>query len=142
MRDILFRGKLMPAKKKWIYGNMVMLDEDHVFICPRCEEASTLSCHEIIKLSSEMVAPETICQYTGVNAKDRAPIFEGDILRMDSFTPNVCEVKFIEGAFCLVFPDPGPAWPVDIHYVHHADKPQATVIGNVYDNPELLGVKL
>ena len=139
MREILFRGQLLPTKRRWIYGSMVMLDEEHVFICPRCEEASTLSCNQIIRLSSEQVAPETICQYTGINDKEGKPIFEGDILRMDTFSPDVCEVRFIEGAFCLQFP--GAPYPVDIHYVHHADRPQATVIGNIYDDIKLLEVK-
>jgi len=88
-----------------------------------------------------LVYEETIGQYIGMNDKNGNPIFEGDILWMDNFTPNVCEVRFIEGAFCLVFPEPGPAWPVDIHYIQHAEKPSATIIGNIHEDPELLEVK-
>ena len=137
MRTILFRGKEKETGK-WLYGhygkntNKSWPLKDMIY--PSADADAGW-------LHYEEIDGETLGQYTGFDDKGGKPIFEGDILRMDNFTPPNCEVRFIEGAFCLVFPEPGPAWPIDIHYIQHADKPQATVIGNIHDNPDLLEVK-
>lgn len=85
------------------------------------------------------VDPATVGQYTGLMDKIGKKIFEGDIVKMDSFTPPVKQISFIEGAFCLA--NKNGEYCADIHYIHHSMKNQATVIGNRWDNPELLEVK-
>ncbi len=59
-------------------------------------------------------------------------MYEGDIPRLDSWDKPQ-QVKFIEGAFCLA--DKDGDFTGHIHYMHHAGIPQATVIGNIYENP-------
>lgn len=76
-----------------------------------------------------------LMQYTGLKDKNGKEIYEGDILKLDSWTSNQ-QVVFDEGGFCLAGKDTG--FTSDIHYIHHAGIPQATVIGNIYENPELL----
>ena len=131
MREIRFRGR-DKINSEWIYGDLM-----HPHMQTDCEWM--IIPVESILSDAKFVDPQTIGQYTGLEDKYGIPIFEGDILRMDTFNPDVCEVRFIEGAFCLQFPS--AQYPADIHYIHHADRPQATVIGNIYDNPELLEVK-
>lgn len=140
MRDILFRGKCTDGGG-WVHGSYIECKLSWHHRHPHkawiiTDARSNGGWFAIARRYP--VVNDTVGQYTGLKDKDGTMIFEGDILRMDGFTPDVCEVRFIEGAFCLVFPEPGPAWPVDIHYVQHADKPKATVIGNIYDNPELM----
>lgn len=78
-----------------------------------------------------------VMQYTGLKDKNRKEIYEGDILKLDSWS-GLQIVEFIEGAFCLVNQGKQTGFTSDIHYIHHAGIPQAAVIGNIYENPELL----
>jgi uncharacterized phage protein (TIGR01671 family) len=74
-----------------------------------------------------------LMEFTGLLDKNGKEIYEGDILRMDAWD-RPQQVKFIEGAFCLA--DKEGEFTGDIHYIHYADIPQASVIGNIYENPE------
>lgn len=138
MRDIVFRGKRTDGGG-WVKGSYVECKMSWYRLHPHKAWIVTdaRSNGGWFAITGRFpVINETVGQYTGLNDKNGTPIFEGDILWMDNFTPDVCEVRFIEGAFCLVFP--GAAFPTDIHYIQHADKPSATVIGNVHDNPEIV----
>lgn len=77
----------------------------------------------------------TLMQFTGLIDKNGREIYEGDIVKLDSWE-GVQQIAFVEGAFCLT--DAKGNFVGDIHYVHHADHNQASIIGNIYENPELL----
>lgn len=79
---------------------------------------------------------DVLMQFTGLADKNGKEIYEGDVLSMDSWEPKNVQVRFIEGAFCLA--NGKGEYIGDIHYINHADRPQSTVIGNIYQNPELL----
>jgi len=74
-------------------------------------------------------------QYTGLKDKNGKEIYEGDVVKLDSWE-GVQQIVFIEGAFCLA--DKHGLYVGDIHYINHADKNQVTIIGNIWENPELL----
>ena len=71
------------------------------------------------------VDPSTVGQYTGLKDKNGQRLFEGDILSLRTGRPHV--VRFENGAFILE----DSAIPMSF-----ASKFE--VIGNRYDNPELL----
>ncbi len=75
-------------------------------------------------------------QYTGLKDKNGKEIYEGDILRLDSWTEPQ-EVTWNECGFCLTY----KGLNASIHYIHHAGIKQATIIGNIYENPDLLTSK-
>jgi uncharacterized phage protein (TIGR01671 family) len=94
------------------------------------------------------LAPEDlkIMQYTGLKDKNGKEIYEGDIYRYNSSATNY-QVMFVGGAFCGGISEDSCA-PIgwrgsddredgdlyeDYYYKKHLE-----VIGNIYENPELL----
>ena len=128
-REILFRGKHIHTTKRnkhlngtWVHG--YLSDKNYIY------DKS---------LNGEFLVDEsTICQYTGEKDKNGKKIFEGDILEahLDDFFPeDVTRVRvaFENMKWCLVqkgmIPDP----------FETGDGKNWEVIGNVFDNPELIG---
>jgi len=80
---------------------------------------------------------EKVDQWTGETDKNGRDIYQRDILKLDGWN-GVQQVVFLEGAFCLGFPN--GEFSGDIHYIHHAGVEQATVIGNTYQDEKLFGL--
>lgn len=127
MREILFRGKHM-AGDVWCEGNLAVSKGGVAIITPDDTPCGVYG----------QVAPDTIGQYTGLTDKNGTKIFEGDILstHFDFNNPEVESRTVVEwGNFRWVTHQPGYE-PDDIT---DFDKGLWTVIGNVHDNPELIG---
>lgn len=145
MREILFRGKQIKYGK-WIEG----------YYCPKpyshfpCEP--TIFPFETINKDwhGERVDPETVGQYTGLTDKNGRKIFEGDIVAGTAYSSEwIGVIVWIDeiatfGARYFHRTDP-TAWQNSSILTavsrHRQDKFAAQVIGNIYDNPELLEVK-
>lgn len=129
MREILFRGKHMhvcPENKHldgtWVEGYLA--DENHI----------NDGKYEFL------VDPETICQYTGLTDKNGKKIWENDILEGhldDKFPEDVTREKVIWHESGWKTEEPGC---VDKEYLDEFDAENFEVVGNVFDNPELLEV--
>lgn len=129
MREILFRGKHMhvcPENKHldgtWVEGYLA--DENHIND-GKCEF---------------LIDPETICQYTGLTDKNGKKIWEGDILEGhldDKFPEDVTREKVIWHESGWKTEEPGCD---NKEYLDKFDTENFEIVGNVYDNPELLEV--
>lgn len=127
MREILFRGKHMhvcPENKHldgtWVEGYLA--DENHIND-GKCEF---------------LIDPETICQYTGLTDKNGKKIWEGDILEGhldDKFPEDVTREKVIWHESGWKTEEPGCD---NKEYLDEFDTENFEVVGNVFDNPELL----
>ncbi len=72
-----------------------------------------------------------IMQYTGIKDKNNKEIYEGDIVHNEHPRPRV--VTFQQGAFGV--DNMGFS---ELHDEHSVDINEWIVIGNIYENPELL----
>jgi uncharacterized phage protein (TIGR01671 family) len=68
-----------------------------------------------------------VMQYSGLTDKDGKEIYGGDII--EDFAEGLREVEFVDGGFWL-------SEPYMKHYM--PDKENRKIVGNVWDNPELL----
>ena len=129
MREILFRGKHMhvcPENKHldgtWVEG---YLEEENHINDGKCEF---------------LIDPETICQYTGLIDKNGKKIWENDILEGhldDKFPEDVTREKVIWHESGWKTEEPGCD---NKEYLDKFDTENFEIVGNVYDNPELLEV--
>lgn len=130
IRSIIFRGKKLDDGE-WVQGYYYKLEKDRMVIS---------SC---IKREAYEVNPETVGQFTGLTDDMGRKLFEGDIVKaIDSYTDECDEeslgvVKFSRGAFCV---DWNTAFYEPLFLTNDDDK-DLVVVGNIYDNPELLEVR-
>lgn len=125
MREILFRGK-SPASGLWIIGDLRQYPSG----------AKAIKANDMLHIME--VDPDTVGEFTGLTDKNGKKIFEGDILstHFDLSSPEDESRTVVEwDNFRWVTNQPGYE-PDDIT---DFDKGLWTVIGNVHDNPELIG---
>lgn len=145
-REIKFRGKSKKTRK-WLYGYLGeskfrILDyvyTDKVIFDNVLSFNTDNSAYVIKDLSVE---EETICQFTGLKDKNGTDIYEGDILmcigqREDNKGRKYFrKVLFIDGTFGMRVPEYKCVSSLFNHVVD--GKLNWEVVGNIYDNPELL----
>ena len=125
MREILFRGKLVDSGE-WIYG--LLDDEDHgadfTAIIPHRKHRAEYADWE--------VDPTTVGQYTGLKDRNGERIFEGDVVRISKtlFAVEWRDAEYVFGHIA------GQPWSYP-YFASHAGS--CEIIGNIHDNPELLG---
>lgn len=129
MREILFRGKCKD-NGELVYGNLITDGED-VYILVKEDLLKGLDIGGWIDgVQSYEVIPETVGQYIGLD-KNGTKIFEGDIVRVfdGEYINGVVGYSLEHGTFTID--------NTSLLYW----LPDVEIIGNVYDNPELLEEK-
>ena len=141
MRAIRFRGKALDKSLGWIFGDLIQMSEFFPII-QRFESTVLVKGEECRKFTQDKVHPETVGQYTGLNDKDGNPVYEGDIVDCDyilydpwddgkeTLEPIRCVVEYDE--FGFIFKEEEDLY----HFLH--DVKNIKVVGNIFDNPELL----
>lgn len=153
MREILFRGKRLD-NGEWVEGFYVCLhdhkgNESHRIYTGYAET----DCGDYYPEWFE-VDPSTVCQFTGLLDKNGKRIFEGDLLNWFSypFLRDNAHNYFAE----VVWFENSPAFGLVTHknplsavrgisagnadYMEDFDESDWEIIGNIHDNPELMGV--
>lgn len=143
-RTIKFRGKRLD-NGKWVYGSLINnafhgpdTKEPECYIF--CAEWQLRLFFEFIEEDVDVfqVDPATVGQFTGLRDKNGREIYEGDVLQFfidgDKFTTRLVEwsPKFGCSLAGIVVGEYSPEdmWCADYE-----------VIGNIYENPELMEVK-
>ena len=137
MREILFRAKAKDDRK-WIEGFPVRIYDygGKVWEMHPFETNFNVICG---------VIPETIGQFTGLTDKNGKKIFEGDIVHILG-NQQVEDWKNVDYTALIAFLD-GGFCAIDGTVEEHGFRRYALarmdfdmeVIGNIHDNPELLG---
>ena len=135
-REILFKAK-RKDNGKWVEGYYLNVAKINHFIC-----TGKIKLDGAVKgiIAPEMYAinATTLCQYTGLTDKNGKKIWENDIC--DTFENDSKEilrnvVKFEDGCF-KVFKKHYLSMHLDCY-----EESDLKVIGNIFDNPELLEVE-
>ena len=109
---------------EWIEGDLAQWNDGDMSIC--------LGTGVLFK-----VVPETVGQCTGLKDKNGKLIFEGDIVhfKTPAYHYKNCRIKYqaFYARYCAI-DNKGYEYPMDKAFEYE-------VIGNIYDNPELLEVE-
>ena len=148
MREIMYRG--IPkddsvrhffadiwkdnCEGSFVYGSLI-ISKDKYYIC--VSALCALNCCINNGMTSMIeVIPETVGQYTGLEANGKK-IFEGDIVKVYARGYHtICTVSWAEivAQFQLWQVNTVPKTPTNLNLGNY----DCEVIGNIYDNPELL----
>lgn len=133
-REILFRAKKVDGGE-WIEGYIVKKHGTYFLY--------DINKSDTCRQNNYLIDEDAICQYTGLTDKNGKKIFEGDIIRL-RYAEVYGEVKFglhesnwqidkYNQGFFVTFPE---ACLLRNELGFWRNK--VVVVGNVYDNPELL----
>lgn len=140
MREIKFRGK-RAGIDEWIYGYVRQAGHENI------EKANgqyikTVKYYQIQddKYHSQFIDENTLGQYTGLKDKNGKEIYEGDIVSEKGHYVNsdklvYQKIQWKENYSCWLRGEYQRLTPKNIKNY------SIEVIGNIYDNPELLAEK-
>ena len=121
MREIKFRGKY--GNNPWLYGSLVTKNRNNNGIQERNSSVAIL------------VDGGSIGQYTGMNDSMGKEIYEGDIVRTSDNDDELAVVEWDDEDLRFTVTHGNVVNGLGEGYYSR----EVEVIGNMYDNPELLG---
>ena len=151
-REIEFRGKLSHSGE-WVFGGLLKIDNKYHIVT---ESDMYEDGHHICQESDTptWVDPDTVGQFTGMTDKKDAKIYDGDILFVEFADKS--------GGYQLVgWNEKTASWGIMDAYSYQSIKEGCDfaefknyvllaflekaivfeVVGNIYNNPELLSIK-
>lgn len=165
-REILFKAKRkswkeLPKEEWWVEGYLFddgMPEPKHYFIggiIVKPYEGTACDKWNVIGIDFCEIDINTLCQYTGLTDKNDKKIWENDILRYSydydgsPFLKDGEEIKYRVGA--VFWSEWRGSWAVcgrgnkkctnnDV-FKYNRNPNRTEVIGNIFDNPELLEVE-
>ena len=141
MREILFRGKTEDGKWEYGYPYEIYRNCHTRKVIARPPDAFG-------KGKYTEIIDETLSQFTGLTDKNGTKIFEGDIVNYpDTYLSwsgdvdvkgNVGAVEWDKRTMCFYFSN-RIAVDMEEFFVLNGCMTDVEVIGNIHDNPELIG---
>ena len=129
MREILFRGK-RKDNGEWVEGSLLKVTINGKTAYLIFGDNFSFDGNDVKALSHALVDPDTVGQYTGMTDKNGKRMFEGDIV-VDEDTGNIRTVEYRRNRFVFV--------SLLRHFFDVIYEEDWEVIGNIHDNPELIG---
>lgn len=130
MREILFRGKNINTND-WVFGSLVYsAKEKQYYIVEQQDNELSFPVYE-----------ESISQYTDLTDKNGKYIFEGDIIKTYHGLGKVVYSKQFAVFGYIMIEKNNHEKEYDYRFTEVVIEDGIEVIGNIYDNPELLEVE-
>ena len=152
MRTIKFRARRKNGE--WVVGNFI----HHFATCFKNKERYSIFLPKPKNDNDgywvEDIEPQTIGQFTGLKDKNGKEIYEGDVLKQvkkssregcesSSYDKNNFEVVFKYGSFWLQRPYSDSVYIRDFPNIDEFVGFECfEIVGNIYENPELLETEL
>ena len=136
MREILFKAKRVD-NGEWIEGYYAECKgKTFIGINIFIDDMFEVFCTPVIKWFE--VDPETLCQFTGLYDKNGKRIWENDILmaHLDESYPEDATYETVEWDVAGFVTHEADS--IDRQYLDEFDTEHYEVVGNIFDNPELL----
>lgn len=131
-REILFKAKKIN-NGEWVEGALFPMDDGTYRIATSCLDDSDPDLLSMV--CAYTVNPDTICQYTGLTDENGNRIWENDIVTVPD-EEDFCAIKWdTEKAEFVFWMNELELIVADFNFYSCTD---VTVIGNIFDNPELL----
>lgn len=135
-REILFKAK--TCNGEWVEGYYVYVDYlDKHYIVANCKEHNGI--YGMLSMKDYEVKPDTLCQFTGLTDKHGNKIWENDIVFVTDDEDNsgmvdtgIGEIDFLKGLWYISGYVQNSLYDINECY-------QIEVIGNIFDNADLLG---
>lgn len=129
MNIIKFRAWHTIQKKMYSPEEM---GEDQLTLMP--DGKGLINVSSISTQLSQFINEMIPLQFTGLKDKNGKEVYDGDIIQVDNEeNPAITECKYDKGCFILE-DNAGGHWTRQLH--HQPER--LTIIGNIYENPELL----
>lgn len=134
----LFKAK-RADNGEWVIGNLITnvffrLDQSIPYIL--CPDKAEYDCFEDFTEKNGIfeVRPDTICQCTGLKDKNGKLIWENDIVVCRDFTEEKYVIAWKQDEACFEYQQYG----CSIMNFEQLSGCEVEVVGNIFDNPELL----
>ena len=135
MREIKFRG-FRTAQKDWVYVNLIVDENGTKYIVDN--KLFSADGHHLAYEPTDdpaFINQETIGQYTGMKDFSGKEIYESDIVRTSDNDDELAVVEWDEEDLRFTVTHGNVVNGLGEEYYSR----EVEVIGNMYDNPELLG---
>ena len=133
MREILFRGKRTDTKE-WVYGYYFATEYVKIHFIMPIEE---------LEFTGVQVISKTVGQYTGVEDKKGNKIFEGDLITFHTeYEMDNDDVWYEKEPYLVKWDNEIAGFePFYLNGRWRCDIVNLKIVGNKWDNPELLEEK-
>ena len=130
---------MIPKFRVWDKEGNRMILPKYLYSIDLLKEQVTerTKCNYTFSLHSIPFDKVEFMQSTSLKDKNGKEIFEGDILKSNKY---ITSVFYERGAYCVKF-SRTPNTTVTMNVISFIEKYKTKIIGNIYENPELLEVE-